>query len=906
MSSPMRLSLIISADAKGVAPGTAETRKELSSVADAAKGTAASLAVVSAANDRYEASARSAAEAARGQSAAERDLRAIIDQRHGVRPEIASVGTAFANDQMRAADIDTYGAALDRLRTRFNPLFAVVQSYKATVAEIRQAHAVGAIGVDEMTSALGRERQAALASIAAIKGRNSAIHSTPAGAGSGGASSSSFNTANIAAQIQDVGVTTAMGMSPLQIALQQGTQLSAVFEQMKASGQGVGSALLGAFTSIISPISLVTIGVIAGAAALTQYVMSASSVKSVDDILADHEKNIGRLGPAYEQAAKRAREYAGQSAEAVEAALKADKEAADKKIKELTEGAYGQIQAAMIREAGKLGEAAGLIPSRFQPFRELIELLGAGGISVTTFVERISAIEKADPKLGPVAAELRAFTKDANQAAFDLSGVSDKVDRVANDFNKLQAAIDKINPHNAAGRLADVEKKANELFKRAQTGQIDIHDLSQEIGQLGAMNPDLTAVIDEIARLGQQAILTKQQVEGLANTTPKTRRLGAMDAAGESFDNVLQFQRRINPELFEKIDPDKLKKTPRGNRSDPYRDLIKSADDRIKQLKQEIELTGRAGAEVEALRFEQEMLSQATDKGRSIDERQIAQIKAKAQEYGRLKEQLAGTRLEQDLMFERDQLFRSPIEQRIASTMRSAGLEVDLKSQIADQIRWNDEIANTRDLMMDIGSGIIADLGAALDDGKLSWEELGDIALNVLDKISSRLIEMALDSAINGLLGSLFGGLSNSGPGFNPSPTGFMDMLRLAKGGAFGGSNVIPFRNGGTFTNSIVDRPTLFKFANGSQFGEMGEAGPEAVMPLRRDAAGRLGVLAAVNDNGGRQSLHITVGAVFDQNGNLHAYVKSVAQAEGTQAAVTVVRENNAARENIYQNGGRG
>ena len=44
-----------------------------------------------------------------------------------------------------------------------------------------------------------------------------------------------------------------------------------------------------------------------------------------------------------------------------------------------------------------------------------------------------------------------------------------------------------------------------------------------------------------------------------------------------------------------------------------------------------------------------------------------------------------------------------------------------------------------------------------------------------------------------------------------------------------------------TFTNSVVTEPTLFRHAGG--LGEMGEAGPEAIMPLRR-AAGGLGIIA--------------------------------------------------------------
>lgn len=44
------------------------------------------------------------------------------------------------------------------------------------------------------------------------------------------------------------------------------------------------------------------------------------------------------------------------------------------------------------------------------------------------------------------------------------------------------------------------------------------------------------------------------------------------------------------------------------------------------------------------------------------------------------------------------------------------------------------------------------------------------------------------------------------------------------------------FAKGGVFTDSVVDSPTDFRM------GQMGEEGPEAIMPLSKDASGRLGV----------------------------------------------------------------
>ena len=65
-----------------------------------------------------------------------------------------------------------------------------------------------------------------------------------------------------------------------------------------------------------------------------------------------------------------------------------------------------------------------------------------------------------------------------------------------------------------------------------------------------------------------------------------------------------------------------------------------------------------------------------------------------------------------------------------------------------------------------------------------------------------------------------------------------------AKGGVYGSTEYSKFAKGGAFTNSIIDSPTFFKFAKGDGFGTglMGEAGPEAIMPLKRTSDGSLGV----------------------------------------------------------------
>ncbi|QRY69102.1 phage tail length tape measure family protein [Ensifer sp. PDNC004] len=91
------------------------------------------------------------------------------------------------------------------------------------------------------------------------------------------------NLANIAAQFQDIAVSAQMGMAPMQIALQQGTQLAAVLSTMENPVKGLGQA----FLSVISPVGLVTIGIIALVATLLQFVNWSKLAQSVLNALAD-------------------------------------------------------------------------------------------------------------------------------------------------------------------------------------------------------------------------------------------------------------------------------------------------------------------------------------------------------------------------------------------------------------------------------------------------------------------------------------------------------------------------------------------------------------------------------------------------------------------------------------------
>lgn len=98
-------------------------------------------------------------------------------------------------------------------------------------------------------------------------------------------------------------------------------------------------------------------------------------------------------------------------------------------------------------------------------------------------------------------------------------------------------------------------------------------------------------------------------------------------------------------------------------------------------------------------------------------------------------------------------------------------------------------------------------------------------------------------------IGQFFGGSSGAGTGGDGWTTN--PQAGAAHGNIYGSS--YRFAGGGAFTNSVVTERTPFHFKNGGKFsrGEMGEAGPEAIMPLRRGANGSLGVVAMGGGGGG-------------------------------------------------------
>ena len=138
-------------------------------------------------------------------------------------------------------------------------------------------------------------------------------------------------------------------------------------------------------------------------------------------------------------------------------------------------------------------------------------------------------------------------------------------------------------------------------------------------------------------------------------------------------------------------------------------------------------------------------------------------------------------------------------------------------------------------------------------------DTIAQALLQAAAKMIATYIAIAIAKAIAGMSGGGGGGtMPGAAPQMTPgavvTPTGFQGQFAgIAANGATFANGVATFAKGGAFTNSVVSSPTMFKFADGGAMrtGLMGEAGPEAIMPLSRGADGSLGVQA----NGLREAM---------------------------------------------------
>jgi hypothetical protein len=194
--------------------------------------------------------------------------------------------------------------------------------------------------------------------------------------------------------------------------------------------------------------------------------------------------------------------------------------------------------------------------------------------------------------------------------------------------------------------------------------------------------------------------------------------------------------------------------------------------------------------------------------------------------------------LQLDILDEHVDLLRQRAAALDEATKKQKEQEESFESTFGDAFQAG--IKSMGDLGANLGSsfasafqGMADQLTDFVTTGKASF---GDFARSVLKDLSNIFIKFALFQALKAIV---------------PGGSAFGKFLGFADGAAFAQNGIQPFARGG-----IVDRPTLFPFAKGT--GLMGEAGPEAIIPLKRGRDGKLGVAGG---GGGTTNVVVNVDA---------------------------------------------
>lgn len=583
-----------------------------------------------------------------------------------------------------------------------------------------------------------------------------------------------FNTANIAAQFQDIGVTSAMGMNPLTIALQQGTQLSAILNTMESPLKGIVIAL----KSIMNVVSLTSIALVALVAAGLQLVdwveVGRSALYGLANVIEDVAAGVVALLPLILAVGTA---FTLWSLPTIISGVTA-----------LTTTVYGLSSALAVLMVTNpfglivLGIAAAV--TAFYVFKDETEqILG---------FDLIASVKKG------VNFMIGAFVGGYEMVSAQWSRLPSLLGYLVIEAasNVKQGLADMIN---SAGALMDM-LPGPDMNLNIQTKRFP-NEFANAMGEAGkTIQETMNKALYETDYVGQ---LGEKVAEGARSGIQKIRDL----AKGLGSE-------------------DDKKKKKKGGKTDVehYADIVSGANRRIASLNAEQDgllLTEAAAAK---MKYTQDLLNQATQKGIELTPQQVTEL-------GNLAGQMAN------------------IEAETKRTEAAMGF------------------------LKESGKDFISSFKADMAAGEGVIKSFGNAVLGVFEKIANKLIDSGIDQIFEGFQDS-----SSSG-GILSSVAGF---LGFADGGSFDGASVNKFAKGGAFTNSIVSKPTLFQFANGGKFGEMGEAGPEAIMPLSRGSDGSLGVRAV----GGASENNVYVNV--QNNGNSTVGVNQRETSNGIEIDVMI------------------
>jgi len=763
-------------------------------------------------------------------------LQQLIDTSVGL-----NTGAANQNVREWTGALAAQGKAIDDLRAKYNPLFAVIREYKSSLTEIRTLHAQGVLSSNEMAAAIGRERQATLASIDAIKGRNRELDHRPSPA------NQNFAATNVAYQLQDI-ITTAPFLSAGTVGLQQGPQLASNFAGQ--SLKQVGTTLAAAATQILSPVSLIAIGFTTATAAAIQFGTTAfGSVNKVEDALEKHEAVMKRIRQLYDDAGKSSQQYGQRTQTAIEFATNQDRSDLQKAL------------AASLKQFS------------------------------------VDATPKVDTSQFFLGLDVEALTKQMNEGRFNAftDQVADFVGQARDGKGDVLAFYEQVqkiaNANPANEKLQAAAKLLEGLTQNARAAAEAIGELEREQGKL-SLNTTRTQAAEnarkfQAANVESQFYLRRQQEAALAGIDARspdeiaasTRKRLEAEPVDPSREDAPTRQLRIENEVtLARLQAEQQLREAAADRA-------RSLDLTIKGQQLELSLIGQTVGETERLRMEQQLISQleaeAAKNHTTVDPKEIAAIKEKAAAYGALAEQIAATNLLRD---QDQEIARLKTEANLVGASdeaRRRGLAtlqaeqqlisrgIDLNSSYAESFRKNalaisdmtNELRKQNeawDKVRQSGENTIDTLVDGLTSGNIS-DALSDIAKDIAGTFTDLAIKNPLKNSLlgtdygtisdvgglGGIFGRLFGGGDTTAiPGLGKSVGsmsvnagtvmingGVSGLGALGSSGTGGGllskifgandnSNIVPFPGAGT--NMAAYRAAIKSIESSGNYGALG------------------------------------------------------------------------------------
>lgn len=817
---------------------------------------------------------------------------------------------------------------------------SVSASNNAAAAATAAATATGKHGAAAATAAGSIQRQGAASASAANSARNQATASNSAAAASRNhaAAAAAASTqvqqlnaqtarvatsmtgavtpvGNLAAQFQDIGVTAAMGMSPMQIALQQGTQISAVF-----GGMGAAAAVrsLGeAFASIISPVSLATIALVGLAAAGFQMVdwtgLAKSALHGLADILPVIAPYALAAGAAllliYSPAivsgvVALTKAIYGLAVSLLSlipipvlivAGLVAIVAAANYFRDDLTQilgvdivkvakdainfivggfvGGYNAVQATWKQLPAAVGDAA--IQAANRVIAAMTRMVNSGIDGINSMLAglpswlglsggiqaRVAFNPMDNPYAGSaegVAGVASGKIKEAQSVDYvgkGLKFINDQANRAANALRNFADGLGKDGKKKPGKKASD---KAGGGKTEAEKFSDIVAGADRDIATLKAEIAGVNLSAEAAARLkNEQKLLNEAQQKGI--TLSDAQRAKLMQLAGTITDLQMELANLKG-----------------------FKEITDGAAQTLATLQAEGAAIGLVGQAAAVAKYEQELLNQAKAKGITLSAAQTAALKQEAAalatqatandsakyvsgaiaQHG---ERMANLYTEIEAIgLSAEAAANLTFQRKLMNDEQYRGIMISPQERaqlIENAAAYNKlaaEVKRAQDMMefkKDITKGFIDDLRSGLEQGKSLWETFGNMVVNVLNRIIDKMLEAAIAGFFEGGTGGGMGGLLGSGNAIGT----FLTSLFSAKGNTFTSQGVTAFASGGAFTNSVVSRTTPFTFGKGAALGVMGEAGPEAIMPLERGPDGSLGVQMYGGRGGGNRVTNNTV-----------------------------------------------